>query len=469
MKHFVEETVLKESYAQSLQILETVGVRFEHEEIRQLFEKHSARINGERVRIPGHLVEEAIRIAPKPTTSAMGVRRIVASTPFGSAPLIRNDDTGIIQRGTLEDAVRFYQFNETSSLYECVNPGCADPVDNDAPDQFVAQIAMALKYSDKYPSIGLRATRSTAAGGDVYGSARNAFRLVREFRDIWDKPVMTQSICPNSPLSYDRECLDNLCAALDEKQVVSLSPCSIGFLTAPETIMGVVVHDFAMSLAGLVLIQLKSPGHEVSFSESSTIGQIRTLQPNYGSPEAVFLQVVFYELCRFMNLPCSISGGYGDGTDVDYQAGMEAMLTAMLPYQLTEVQEVWCTPGILAGFACGSFEKAIMDEEMMRVMNRMLQGAVTTIDSKLPEVLSAGMDAGNFLGLGSMKSYHRDNYMTQAFNKWGIGQAENPEKSDLAAISKKIIEQRIASYELPERTDVQKKILQAYLPKQCRY
>jgi trimethylamine---corrinoid protein Co-methyltransferase len=469
MKQFVADSTRKEAYAQSLEILETIGVRFDSEEIRMLFRKHGAQIDGDKVRIPRFLVEEAIRTTPKQLESRSDDRRIVAATPFSSAPFILDDDTGLLHRCTIEDAIRFYQINETSPLYECVNPGCADPQDNTAPDRFVAQIAMSLKYSNKYPSIGLRATRSTALDGDVYGSARKAFRLVREFYDIWDQPVMTQGICPDSPLAYDRECIDNLCAAIDEKQPISLSPCSVGFMTAPESIMGVVIHDFALALAGLVLIQLKSPGHETSLSEFSTIGQIRTLQPNYGSVESVYLQVIFYELCKSLGLPCSISGGYGDGTRVDYQAGMEASLTAMLPFHLTEVQEVWCYPGIMAGFACGSFQKIILDEETMRVTNRMLQGAVMTIDQNLPEKLSAGMNAGNFLGIGRMKTYHRDNYMTNVFNKWGIGQAENPEKSDLAIIAQKIIEERIASYELPERTATQKKILQAQLPLQCLY
>jgi len=469
MNQFVSESTRKEAYAQSLEILDSVGVRFDSEEIRQLFLKHGAQIDGNKVRIPRNLLEKAIRTTPKQNEISSCNKRIAAATPFSSAPFILDDDTGVLHRCTIEEAIKFYKINETSPLYECVNPGCADPQDNHAPDQFVAQIAMSLKYSNKYPSFGLRATRSTAFDGDVYGSARKAFRLVREFYDIWDQSVMTQSICPNSPLTYDRECLDNLCAAIDEKQSISLSPCSIGFMTAPETIMGVVIHDFAMALAGLVLIQIKSPGHEISFSEFSTIGQIRTLQPNYGSVESVYLQVIFYELCKSLGLPCSISGGYGDGTRVDYQAGMEAMMTTMLPFQLTEIQEVWCYPGILAGFACGSFQKAILDEEMMRVMNRMHQGAVMTIDPKLPETLASGMDAGNFLGLGSMKSYRRDNYMTEVFNKWGIGQAENPEKSDMAYISRKIIDHRIASYELPERTEAQKKILQAHLPIQCQY
>jgi trimethylamine---corrinoid protein Co-methyltransferase len=469
MRTYMQQDALQKLYAQSLELLETVGIRFENSDDRTLLQHHGAMISGETVKFPSKLIEDAITTVPKPATSQDGPKRMVASTPFGTAPFILDDITEIPRRCNLDDAIRFYQINETSPLYECTNPGCADPLDNDGADLFVAQIAMALKYSDKYPSFGLRATASTALHGDVYGSACRAFRLVREFYDIWDEPVMTQSICPSPPLCYDRECLDNLHAAIDEGQAISITACSVGFLTAPESIMGIVAHDFALALAGLVYIQLKAPGHPVSFCEFSSIANVRTLQPNYGSPESVFIQVIFYELSRMLAIPCSISGGYGDGTRVDYQAGLEAMLTAMMPFNLIEINEVWCTPGILAGFACGSFHKAILDEEMMRVTNRMLQGNQPTPEPKLTEMIDSGMKNGSFLGVGRMKTYHRDNYMTQVFNKWGLSQAENPIKSDLSCIAQDLIEKRIESYILPDRTKAQMNILQPHLPNRCRY
>ena len=469
MRKFVDEATLQDAYMMALDIIENAGIRFESEVVREQFKKRDARIEGDMVFIPRHLIEEALGSTPKQDYSTPSQKRVVAATPFSNAPFLLDDETGTINRCSIDDAIKFYKINETSSLYECTNPGCADPLGNDAQDQFVAQIAMSLKYSDKYPSFGLRATASNSLNGDVYGSARKAFRLVREFYDTWDEPVMTQGICPNPPLTYDRECLDNLRAAIDEKQAISIFPCSIGFMTAPETIMGIVVHDFAMALAGLVYIQLESPGHAVSLCEFSTISDIQTLQPNYGSTESVFIQVIFFELCKFLSIPCSICGSYSDGVAVDYQAGMEGLLTTMLPFSLTEVNEVWCYPGILAGFACASFHKAILDEEMLRYTNRMLQGVEMTLDPRLPEKLVAGRDAGNFLGIGSMKTYRRDNYMTKLFNKWGMSNLDKPEKTDLKFKVQKTIEDRMAAYELPERSDAQKKLLQLYLPSQCQY
>lgn len=469
MRTFVDDATIQNSYMQAIQIIENIGVRFESEVVRELFIKWGARVEGDKVFIPHYLMREALETTPKQDYSAPAQKRVVAATPFSNAPFILDESTGAIRRCNIADAIRMYQVNETSPLYECANPGCADPVDNDAPDLFVAQMAMVLKYSDKYPSIGLRATSSTSLNGDVYSSARRAFRLVREFYDVWDEPVMTQGICPNPPLTYDPECLDNLIAAIDEGQAISIFPCSLGYMTAPESIMGIVIHDFAMSLAGLAFIQLKSPGHPTSLCNFSTISNIQALQPNYGSAESVFIQVIFYELCKLQSIPCVICGSYGDGTAVDYQAGMEAMLTTMLPFSLTEVNEVWCYPGILAGFACGSFQKAILDEEMMRYCNRTLQGVNMSVDPDLPGLLSAGQEAGSFLLIGSMDTYRRDNYLTKIFNKWGIALADNIEKTDLAYKVGKILERRIAAYQLPDRSAAQKKLLQPHLPSQCQY
>ncbi len=469
MQRFVDAATIKNALAHAFDIVKNIGVFFESENARDNFTKRGARVEGDKVFISHALIEEALQSTPKMDYSSPAQKRVAAATPFGNAPFILDDETGAIRRCNIKDAVKLYQISETSALYESANPGCADPLDNDAPDQFIAQVAMTLKYSTKYPSFGLRATGSNAQNGDVYGSARRALRLIREFYDLWDKPVMTQSICPNPPLAYDRECLDNLCAAIDEEQAISIVPCSLGYMTGPENIMGLVIHDLATSLAGLVFIQLKSPGHPTSFCDSSSISNIQTLQPNYGSAEAVFIQVIFYELCKHLKLPCVICGSYGDGTAVDYQAGMEALLTTMFPFSLTEISEVWCYPGLMAGFACGSFHKAILDEEMINYANRMLRGVDQTIDPQVQDLIAAGRDAGSFLSTGSMNTYRRDNYLTKLFHKRGIVQDNADDTTHLTHKVQRALEERIAAYQLPERSAAQQKLLQPYLPSSCRY
>jgi len=91
------------------------------------------------------------------------------------------------------------------------------------------------------------------------------------------------------------------------------------------------------------------------------------------------------------------------------------------------------------------------------------------VDPKITKILAAGMDAGSFLGIGSMDTYRRDNYITKIFNKWGIAQANNDEKTNLAYKVQQVLESRIAAYQLPQRDVAQRKLLQPFLPSQCQY
>lgn len=80
--------------------------------------------------------------------------------------------------------MKMYKLTQTSDLYECASPCVIDPVDNDADDLYVGQIAMLLRYSDKWPSVGIRATAQNSKDGNLYQSARKSIRG-RHHRVYW--------------------------------------------------------------------------------------------------------------------------------------------------------------------------------------------------------------------------------------------------------------------------------------------
>ena len=78
---------------------------------------------------------------------------------------------------------------------------------------------------------------------------------------------MGQGICPMAPLSYDEESLINLTVLVEEEQDITIFPCTLSYMTGPESLLGVVVHDIAICLAGVVYIQMLKPGTGVGFSK----------------------------------------------------------------------------------------------------------------------------------------------------------------------------------------------------------
>lgn len=469
MSHILKKKDLETIYEKVIEILEQIGITFGTEKALELLGKNGAKIEGSKAFIPKTLLERCLESLPKYDYENQGPKRITATSPFGMVPTILDDETGTYRSGTVDDVVKMYQLTQTSDLYECASPCVIDPVDSDAEDLYVGQIAMLLRYSDKWPSVGIRATAQNSKDGNLYQSARKSIRLIREFYDVWDEPVMGQSICPMSPLAYDWECLDNLTAAIEEKQNIILCPCSLTGLTGPASLLGLVIHDIAISLAGIVYAQLLSPGIDVSICSCSGATDMRSIQPAYGTVECVYIEGMLYEFAKYMQIGCTICGALSDSAKVDYQAGAESMLTTLMPYYASEINEVWCYPGLMSAWYCGSFEKLILDEEMMRNVNRALKGVNLKLDPKLMRSLTEAQEKNTFLQGKTPSAYRKDHYLTKIFSKYGVSQDISPEKTDIRLKVKREIENRINEYQAPEITKEQKEILKPHLPSRCSF
>ena len=456
-------------YEKATDILATVGVEFEMDSAIGLFKKNGAKVEGKRVFISPSLLTAALDSLPRVKYNPTHNKRLIAASPFSNAPMILDDLTGGFRQGNVQDAVKMYQLAETSDLYESINPGVVDPEGNDSKDPYIGQIAMMLKYSDKFPGLSIRATKSNTKNGDVYTSAKKAIRLIKSIKGDDSSPVMGQGICPLAPLSYDEESLINLTVLVEEEQDITIFPCTLSFMTGPESLLGIVVHDMAICLAGMVYIQLLKPGTGVSLSNFSTMSDMRTMQPVYGSPEFLQIQIMFYEVCLHLEINCILGGCLSDGTRNDYQGGFESCFTSIAPYYMTVVDEIWCYPGLMAAFAGGSFKKMILDEELIINCNRTLVELNLEFDPLLKDKLVESLSTKSFLTIGSPDIYRKEQRVSHIFNKKGIDLGNDTSDVSVDINVSKEIENRCAAYVLPDRSKAQINQLQRYLPTQCKY
>ena len=227
----LNKETIESIYGKATDILATVGVEFDLDSAVEMFKKNGAKVEGKKVFISPSLLKTALDSLPRVKYTPTHNKRLVAASPFSNTPMIIDDITGKFRRGNVQDAVKMYQLAETCDLYESINPGVVDPEGNDSEDQYISQIAMMLKYSDKFPNLSLRATKSSSKNGDVYTSAKKAIQLIKEIKGDGSSPVMAQGICPMAPLSYDEESLINLTVLVEEEQDITIFPCTLSFMT----------------------------------------------------------------------------------------------------------------------------------------------------------------------------------------------------------------------------------------------
>ena len=462
----------------TLEVLKTVGVSFACEEALEHFRKHGATVEGNIVKFGEDLLNKALETVPKTFTvytpdgeTKIGERfRPKTVGCYGPPTFLYEDDTYRVAQK--DDMVKFLKLMDTSDVTDFVNNSAYDTPDLDKTqdDFYMPQVAMCLKYSKK-PTYGNVANSMNVRGKTLKQAAKDIANLYKEFYDIWDRPVLLTNCCALSPLGYSYEVLDNIIGLVEEGQPVVIITCSMTNLTAPASLLGSVIQNNATILAGIVLTQLINPGVPVLYGSVSTASDMRTVTCATGAPESHLIMMSALALGRYYQIPVRTGICVTDALKPDYQAAVESFINLM-PSYLGKADFVLNHAGILESFSVGSYEKYIMDEEINRILFRMNKG-IDISDTKAKKVIEEIRKAGplgNYLSGRTPKEYRQEHYLTKLFNrKAGEPQKLYDQEGDIRERARKIIDERVASYTLPELDAKQQQILNRYLPEDEKF
>lgn len=462
----------------TLRILEEVGVSFACEEALEVFRKNGAVIDGNIVKIDEKLLNQILETVPKSFAiytpngeTSIGERfRPKTVSAYGASKFLFED--GSYRMASMDDMIKFLKLIETSDVTDFVNNVAFDTPDLDKTqdDFYMPQVAMCLKYSNK-PTYGNVANSMNVRGKSLKQAAKDIVHLYREFYDIWDKPVLLTNTCALSPLGYSHEVLDNIIGLAEEGQPVVIITCSMTNMTSPAALMGTVIQNNATILAGIALTQLINPGVPVIYGSVSSPTDMRDVALSIGGAEAQLIQMSALALARYYQIPVRAGVAGTDALEPDYQAGVESFMTLMTTY-LGKADFVLHHAGILQSYALASYEKFILDEEINRLLLRLNRGidiSGARVDKICEGIKKAG-PLGNYLSGRTPKDYRNEHFLTTLFNrKAGNPQEILEENGDLSTRVVRTIDERLESYELPDRTTAQKKILNRYLPESKKF
>jgi trimethylamine--corrinoid protein Co-methyltransferase len=114
-----------------------------------------------------------------------------------------------------------------------------------------------------------------------------------------------------------------------------------------------------------------NPGCPVIYGSQTTTADLRNGSIAIGAPEGALCYSYCAQLAKFYGLPCRGGGALTDAKVVNGQAGYESMLTYMACRQ-SEMNLIVQSAGIVDSYTCVSFEKLIMDFEVMDYVDRYL-------------------------------------------------------------------------------------------------
>lgn len=384
----------------SMEVLETVGVELKNEEALAIFKAKGAMLDGERVMVPSKMVEDAIESAPASFT--LFARDEEKSILIGEGqqrthvePSNGNIYVHDMARGrrlaTLSDLIDFFKLAQASDICD-INGGIpVEPSDLEPDDGYLTIFKETLKHTDK-------PIRTNEGGREEILNIFTMFEIAKGVKGyLQEHPCLYTSINPLSPLAYDDTPLEAIITYAENNQPVTVLSCSLSGVSAPMDLMGTAVLQNSEILAGLVLTQLVRPGSPFIYAPASAVPNMQNAQYITGSPESNLINLANIQLARELyRLPTRTMAGLTDAKIVDAQAGVETMQN-LFQCMVGGVNIINQCLGVLDSIMTNSYEKFIIDEEMISRILRFMEGSDISRENLAVDVIRTVGPRGSFL------------------------------------------------------------------------
>ncbi len=187
------------------------------------------------------------------------------------------------------------------------------------------------------------------------------------------------------------------CAA---RQPVVLTPFLLMGAMSPVSIPATLTQQMAEALTGIALSQLINPGCPVIFGSFLSNIDMQSGSPQFGTPESAVGLLCTGQIARHFGLPVRSGGGLTSSQMPDAQAAYEGLMT-MLPTFLAGINWVMHTAGWLDGGLVASYEKFVIDVQILEMLQTEFRPLEITEESLAFDAHEEVGHGGHFLGRGA--------------------------------------------------------------------
>jgi trimethylamine--corrinoid protein Co-methyltransferase len=257
-------------------------------------------------------------------------------------------------------------------------------------------------------------TKHVMGGCDDLHGAEQMWKLAsiiaRGEERLREKPFVSVITNPISPLTIDSETLAILRFCVTHGIPTTCAPAPIAGATAPATLAGALSQMHAEALAGVAIAQVFAPGAKVLYGAVATTMDLRKMEFTMGSVEMGMMNAAAVQLAKLYNLPIYASGGVTEAKRPDIQAGFEKTVSS-LTVAMTGADFVHLAAGVIDSGNSISYEQYVIDNEIIGMTQRVLQGIKVNEDTLGYDVIEQVGPGGNFVA-----EEHTINHMMDEFS-----------------------------------------------------
>ena len=460
----VSNDELEAIHRASLAVLAEIGMDFALPEARDLLKSAGAKVEGERVRFDPALIEQLIATAPAEftfharnpdNTQRIGGGNMVFGT-VASPPNSADMDSGR-RTGNLVDYRNFLKLAQYFNCIGFLSGYPVEPIDVHASVRHLEALRDAVLLTDK-------PFHAYSLGKERICDAIEIARIARGITpgQLESEPSLFTIVNTNSPLKLDAPMLRGIYEMSARNQIVCITPFTLAGAMAPVTVAGALVQQNAEALAGIAFTQAVRKGAPVIYGGFTSNVDMKSGAPAFGTPEYMKSTIVGGQLARRYGVPFRTSNTCAANT-VDAQAAYESVFS-LWGLTMGGGNLIMHGAGWLEGGLVASFEKFVLDCDLIQMVMEFLQPLETTPDALGVEAIREVGPGGLFFGAQHTLARYSNAFYAPIVSDWRNNQqwqaAGRPEAMQKANA---VWKQALADYSQPPIDEATRDELNAFV------
>jgi trimethylamine--corrinoid protein Co-methyltransferase len=434
-------------------VLRTQGMRFLDDKARTVLVKAGATVDeaNRMIRFEPDFIREKLSTAPAEFSLRarnperdlhVGGNHIVFSSVGGPA-FVSDLDKGR-RPGTYDEMCDFMRIVQSLNILHQEGGGVFEAMDLPAEtrhlDLYLAQARLLDKNAQAY-ALGRERT--------VDAIEMTCIALGTDRDELTARPALLAVINTNSPMQLDvpmSEAVFELAAA---GQACCITPFTLAGSMSPATLAGTLVQQTAEVLAVAVLVQVIRPGAPVMYGSFASNVDMKSGAPALGTPEYTKAAQASGQIARRLGLPFRSSNTTVSNC-VDGQAAYESEMS-LWGSILGHANLVNHAAGWLEGGLTASFEKLVIDAEMLQMMAEYLRPIDVDADELALDAIAEVEPGGHHFGTAhTLERYETAFYAPLLSDRQNFESWQESGAVDIAQRANQTWKALLREYEQPE-------------------
>lgn len=229
--------------------------------------------------------------------------------------------------------------------------------------------------------------------------------VVGSEKELAEKPIAVFDVCPSPPLKWSDITCQNLVDCAKNNIPAQLISMPMTGANSPVTLAGAVVQHTAECLSGVTINQLVNPGAPIVWGGSPATFDMRKGTTPMGAIGTWMMNCAYVQVGKELGMPTHSYLGMSDAKVVDAQCGLEsssAFFAALAGANMVS------GPGMMDYESCLSYEKLVIDAEILGMAKRLIAGIDGRQTPIALEIMQELGHKGSYLSHPHTKKWFRE-------------------------------------------------------------